>query len=161
MSPEAEAAKRWLIDAVQTTGERHAGLWLRNVGERARVAHVFRYLCEVVPATWDVDCEYNREENAPKTSAVNVSGRGTPDIVVHRRGRSGPGNNLLVVEFKNTYSNQRPNSLDIQKVDFWVNEFEYQVGAVVGFGRSGKKFDPKVVWLPRDSGVRETHSMAL
>jgi hypothetical protein len=71
---------------------------------------------------------------------------GTPDLIIHRRGRSGADHNLLVAEFKNDRRGLTPNSLDSQRVNFWMNEFGYQYGAVISFGASLYTFEPLVLW---------------
>ncbi len=158
-------AKSWLATAVQSAGMADAELWSHDVSERARVAAVFyalRHLVDSSSHEWSVDCEYNRAgASAPKPGAPSAAGSlergrvlGTPDIVVHRRGLSGPANNLMVVEFKTTYQNLRSCSRDIEKVEFWKLEFGYQLGAVVGFGPHRTVFDPKVRWLNKDGWSR-------
>lgn len=150
MTDLVNVAKDWLSLSVHRAGLEQAELWKLGVGERARVAQVFRYMCDVVTPDWDVDCEYNRELSDPKSappSDASPSGLGTPDLVVHRRNKQFSLNNLLVAEFKPTHSNQAANSRDMQKVRYWIDTFGYQVGAVVSFGPSKTRFDPRVTWV--------------
>jgi hypothetical protein len=152
-----DQARAWLRDAVLVAGRDDAELWTRNVGERARVASIFhalRQVPDIADQGWIVDCEYNRSETAPKpapqldrvTRHWTIK-RGTPDVVIHRRGAAGAANNLLVVEFKCTYSNLQDESHDIRKIEYWATTFGYRVGAVVGLGPRGMVFAPQVRWF--------------
>jgi hypothetical protein len=81
--------------------------------ERAAAAAFGWDLRAVMERFWDVDCEYNRR-GVSDTAAVKrwanppageASGRLVapvvkPDLIIHRRGLSGPEDNLLVVELK-------------------------------------------------------------
>lgn len=123
-------------------------LWVYDLGERARVAHVARVLAELLPGEWDVDVEYNRWGTAgeAKRWGADPERLGTPDLVVHHRGLHGPEHNLLIAEFKNDFSSMTVNSVDVRRVASWVELFKYQVGAVVGFGDTRHTFNPKVIW---------------
>jgi hypothetical protein len=155
--PSRQDAKRWLSTAVVTAGGRDIGLWERNVGERARVAAIhfaLRTIVEREGAGWHVDAEYNKRRDGLKpqpgmTPVTNKHRTGTPDIMIHRRGLDGVSNNLLVVEFKRTYSNLKDRSNDMRKIEYWADEIGYPVGAVVGLGRNGSYFAPKVRWYER------------
>jgi hypothetical protein len=152
-----DSARGWLRDAILAAGSHDRALWDRNVGERSRVASIYLALRtnpEITDEGWHVDYEYNRSDTDPKpapqfdsTKGEWVVKHGTPDLVIHRRGPSGPANNLLVVEFKRTYSNLVADSHDARKVQFWAGRFGYRIGAVVGLGPRGITFSPRVLWL--------------
>jgi hypothetical protein len=76
------------------------------VHERA-VTHRLAVHLEVSLVGWNVDCEYDRDgqdqkllEGISQCSSEKKTDRILPDIIVHHRGRSGPENNLLVIEAK-------------------------------------------------------------
>jgi hypothetical protein len=78
-----------------------------NVTERALSHHLARYLGELVPEGFNVDCEYNRHFDDPKRldlkprQAKDREIRATtvfPDIIVHKR--DSDTENLLVLEMK-------------------------------------------------------------
>lgn len=158
-APIAVDAKEWLRLAVVSAGTHDAALWERNVGERARVASVHYFLRTMVEReapSWNVDAEYNRaasdpkrwtdpKADEPKPSSI------TPDLMIHRRGKFDARDNLLIVEFKNTYSNLKDDSKDAKKITHWCTTYKYQVGAVVGFGPNGGRFAPQVRWFDGES----------
>lgn len=159
LTPAADEAKEWLRRAVATTGSRDAALWERNVGERARVAAVhfaLRTIVESEAPWWNVDAEYNRAAPDPKRWSDPQGDQRTPtlitpDLTIHRRGEFGEENNLLIVEFKNTYSNLEDDSKDAEKIAHWCTAYKYQIGAVVGFGPNGRRFAPQVRWFDGES----------
>jgi len=81
-----------------------------NVTERALSHHLARYLGELVPEGFNVDCEYNRHFDDPKRldlkhlkprQAKDREIRATtvfPDIILHKR--DSDTDNLLVLEMK-------------------------------------------------------------
>lgn len=78
-----------------------------NVTEPALSHHLARYLGELVPKCFNVDCEYNRHFDDPKRlnlkrrQAKDREIRATtvfPDIIVHKR--DSDTDNLLVLEMK-------------------------------------------------------------
>lgn len=150
----SDEAKAWLQEAVSIAGSRDAALWDRNVGERARVAAIhfaLRSLVERETTAWHVDAEYDKFGADPKlqpglTPTTRRQRKGTPDLMIHRRGGRGASHNLIVVEFKKTYSNLEDGSSDIRKIEYWAENIGYRVGAVVGLGPSGSLFAPKVRW---------------
>ena len=102
---------------------------------------------------WNVDCEYDRggtERKLAPTTPSRPSGNGIPDLVVHRRN----GDGLVACEFKLDYSSLSANSDDAQKIEYWVERYDYALGAVIGFGPDKRSARPKVIW--RRSG-RWTH----
>lgn len=85
-------------------------------------------------ASYNLDCEYNRNIYDIKTALINQEIKSIyPDLIVHRRGKTGNNqNNLLVMEFK-TYWNRSIKS-DIDKVKALVDQdgkYKYKYGLVV------------------------------
>ncbi len=80
-----------------------------SVTERS-TAHRIAYHMESAFEAWNVDCEYNLNEQTHKflmsilqheeCREQNKTGRIFPDIIVHHRGQCDRDNNLLVVEMK-------------------------------------------------------------
>lgn len=107
-----------------------------GVNERSVTHRLGMYLQAELPL-WDVDCEYNRAGLNPKRAVLPVTRVDTddlkartvyPDIIVHRRGPSGP--NLLAIELKiDATPDER--AWDFRKLDAYREQFEYLHGAFV------------------------------
>ena len=93
------------------------------VGERSIVFRFAHYLQnELVKApkyaTYNLDCEYNR--NGVETKDLPSFPNGTfPDLIIHKRGKNYP-TNLVVMEFK-TYWNT-DTARDVVKVKEFINK---------------------------------------
>lgn len=152
--------RSWLSDAIERVHEVQPELWTLRVGERARVAQVFLELRALVPRTWDVDCEYNREGIEGDSKRWDRGVLGTPDIVIHHRGLTGPDHNLLVAEFKSDSANLNRSSKDYEKVSAWVRKFKYQVAAVVSLGPSDTVFRPRALWISEEHSSPSPEDLA-
>lgn len=102
-----------LINALRTFYTRDKYLLEKNVNERSMTHKIAEYLqaefLEPGKLGWNVDCEYNRNENhndmlkklkfdLESIDADNLDGKTVyPDIIVHQRGKP---KNLLVIEVK-------------------------------------------------------------
>lgn len=93
--------------AIDTLVDNEPQLLDLNVTKRALSHHLARYLGELVPEGFNVDCAYNRHFDDPKRlnlkrrQAKDRELRATtvfPDIIVHKR--DSDTNNLLVLEVK-------------------------------------------------------------
>lgn len=150
MTTNVDEPREWLTRAILDVSDEHEALWTLQTGERARVAHIFARLREIVPRHWDVDCEWNKEGQAASKKMLMI-GRaatyGTPDLIIHQRGESGPVNNLLIVEFKLDANELSATSKDYEKVSYWMQSIGYQFGALVSLGRATPNL--KLMW--RDS----------
>ena len=100
--------------------ERDAYLLQHNLNERTITHRLALYMQQHLP-DWDVDCEYNRNHDDPKTIPIERTSVTTddtnartvfPDIIVHRRGTD---ENLLVLELKKT-TNGEPSDVDLAKL---------------------------------------------
>lgn len=108
-----------------------------DVNERSLTHKLAEYMVPQFPG-WDVDCEFNRSGETPKTLAgwrsrtvaIDDTNAQTvfPDIIVHRRGTE---DNLLVVEAKKSSTSNR--SEDDAKIDAYIRELGYQFGCLVTF----------------------------
>ncbi|MBZ0158278.1 MAG: N-6 DNA methylase [Alphaproteobacteria bacterium] len=83
-----------LKTALDTFIRRDSKLIDLNANERSMTAKIADYLQDEFPE-WDVDHEYNRDENAPKRDTSGTLT--TPDIIIHRRGTN---ENFIVIEIK-------------------------------------------------------------
>jgi hypothetical protein len=124
---------------------RHSALLDVNASERSMTHKLAEALQEVFPKR-NVDCEYNRHRDLPKTirACQDKSVRAGdldattvyPDIVVHTRGSD--ENNLLVIEVKKS-SACRGSDWDTKKLkEFTDGEFHYQVGLFVEIDVEGQ-----------------------
>ncbi|GAB2472258.1 GIY-YIG nuclease family protein [Jatrophihabitans fulvus] len=127
----------WLVRALEEFAVRDADLLTLGAGETALSARLAHHLTRVVPEYWDVDAEYDRqnEDWAKKVRRPGTKGaRGThmrPDIAVHLRGASGPDNNLMMIEVKRKW--RAPGDPDdLEKAHAAINLIGYQFTVVLG-----------------------------
>lgn len=152
-SPDEEQAKvmTWVSAAVHEVRAQQPELWSGNLGERARVAEIFVVLRDTDPfeGYWRIDFEWNKEgtQGDSKVQEENNGGIGTPDLIVHHRGKKGRDHNLLVAEFKNVSRLGKTNLTDLNKVKYWMKRFEYRFGAVIALGPGPTVFGPSGRWL--------------
>lgn len=106
------------------------------VGERSIVFRYAHYLQNELYkskkySVYNLDCEYNR--NGFQIKSTEHFPNGTfPDLILHKRGKNGPGNNILIMEFK-TYWNPNTDT-DSLKISDYVDQngkYKYQYGLVV------------------------------
>ncbi len=97
---------RYLIDHKPSDQKREGKHY---VGERSIVFRFALYFYELIMedpelCKFDLDCEYNRYMSDVK--ALPSFGNGIyPDVILHKRGKTGSKNNILAFEFK-TYWNR-------------------------------------------------------
>lgn len=108
--------------------ERDSYLLRVNANERS-MTHRFAAYLQVEFNDFDVDCEYNRQGELPKTLRAEANDKVSaddtdattvfPDTIVHRRGTSA---NLLVIEAK---KDGRSIERDIAKLDAFKKDASY------------------------------------
>ena len=145
--------KKLLVDALDELYEKDAYLIDHDVHEQAISSKLACYLNMRIlfktNAGWNVDAEYNRNGEAPK-SLIEI-GNVVPDIIIHRRGLNNPNkteyNNLLVIEIKKNPS-EKDKAEDIKKIRAFINEppFYYCFGAFVSIN---KEYD--IEWFVRNN----------
>jgi hypothetical protein len=120
-----------VLQAVTLLLQKDRVLLLNEAHEQTVTHRLAVYLDPLFP-NWNVDCEFNRvgEEQDPKRLA-NSNAR--PDLVVHRRGQSGPENNLLYCEAKTSIATHEAEARDIAKIEdatkqYPGTQFGYQYG---------------------------------
>jgi hypothetical protein len=74
---------------------------------------------------YDVDVEYNRQALRGSPKRLN-GGLAVPDLVVHRRGLHGLGDNLLVVEAKKAWPDEAAPGPDVDKLRSAVVDLRYR-----------------------------------
>ena len=151
--------KQNLIEAMEQVQKEDAHLLIHDISERAIAHRLAMYLTPKF-ADFDVDCEYNGDvdaesgrkyiyvlkQRAEELGLVKDKEQDQelvyrcvyPDIIVHKRGRNGPENNLLIVEVKKSSSKQNGN-WDAEKLSRFTsteydNHFAYHFRAFVCFG---------------------------
>jgi hypothetical protein len=147
-----------------------------DVNERAATHRIALYLEREVralprevlgadPSEVFVDCEYNRQGNAPKRlqelarRLVRIARRGKrsrvadtrgttvfPDVIAHRRGEGGP--NLLVVEVKRPGAVEGAVAFDKEKLHLYRQEHRYLHAFLVTLGRSMSETEVVAVGQP-------------
>lgn len=112
--------------------EKDRSLLTRNVSERTMTGRLGIYL-ERLFSNYDVDCEYNRNMEQPKTIVLNdgTSTNPLPDVIVHRRLSN--EHNLLMIEAKSS-SSHASQERDRQKIEAFAREpYNYTVGVLLTF----------------------------
>ncbi|TYP90746.1 hypothetical protein [Blastococcus xanthinilyticus] len=121
----------------------------RPVSEVSICAHLGWHLRPQFPRSWDVDCEYNRAgDDAVKRGAGGETLRA--DLLVHRRGRTGPGNNLLVLELKVTEASAGTGgSFDSVRSLARAHRYQHGVYLTLGARRDGDdvRLAPRWQWV--------------
>ena len=110
-------------------------LLANNSGEQA-ISHRLAVMLESIFTDWNVDCEYNRNQETIKRLSYAIDPDGlieernvVPDIIVHKRMTP---NNLLVIEVKKS-NNPEPDDRDISKLNAFKEQLGYEEGLFVRF----------------------------
>ena len=141
-----ENLKIILTEAINELTEKDSYLLEHDVHEQAISHKLACYIGNRIHG-WNVDAEYNRNLNLPKS--LSSCGRIRPDILIHRRGLNNDGdskdNNLLIIEVKKNPSLQEREA-DIKIIKAFINEYPYfyKFGAFIAFDGSA------VEWLERE-----------
>ncbi|MDA8277532.1 MAG: BsuBI/PstI family type II restriction endonuclease [Actinomycetota bacterium] len=132
MSMPKEEVQRRLYAAYNTLLKKDRALLKLDANERSLTHKLAEHLQVEFP-DWDVDCEYNRSEDAPKRLSVQtISTDDTdahtvfPDIIVHHRNTK---NNLVVIEAKK--SSTSVGNADEEKLKAYIAEHHYQFAFAV------------------------------
>lgn len=145
-----------LYKAIDQILGRDSYLLLHDINERSIAHRLAMYLTPKFKG-FDVDCEYNGNVESPNgkkyinilkdtARSLGLLKEGLqdkelvcryvyPDIIVHKRGKSGSVNNLLIIEMKKSSSNIS-RDLDYEKLKRFTshddgNNFDYQFGAFI------------------------------
>ena len=109
-----------------------------HVGERSivfRFAHYLQNRLYYDPffRSFNLDCEYNRNMDHAK-HLESIRSNVYPDVILHMRGSN--DNNLMVMEFKGYWSNDRIH--DIEKIKAFtgsVEPYHFHIGYTILLGR--------------------------
>ena len=146
-----ETIEKLVNKAIALLVENEPQLLDLNVTERALSHHLARYLGELVPEGFNVDCEYNRHSDVPKRlnlpsrQAEDREIRATtvfPDIIVHKR--DSDTDNLLVLEMKKPGERLE---YDEAKLLAFRRELGYSHTAHIILGRRNGKLVKDVRWV--------------
>ncbi|ACZ30004.1 hypothetical protein Xcel_0973 [Xylanimonas cellulosilytica DSM 15894] len=108
--------------ALTTTLTNEWGLFTPATGTshpsaRSIAFHVGWHLGPMFDESWDVDCDYERSGAAPEPSlAFGPGALRAPDLIVHRRGRLGPEDNLLLVSLTADFASHQAETPDFDTV---------------------------------------------
>jgi len=132
--------QKLLTDAVEAFLYFDKELLTNDAHEQAIAHRVANYIEKDDARGYAVDCEYNKRAGDAKRWHGRIF---RPDIIVHKRGKNGRGDNLLVVEIKK----DKICKSNIARLKFMTNPynnaFGYDLGCFLYFA-DGK---PKYIWV--------------
>ncbi len=112
-----------------------ADLFINNASEQA-MTHRLAVLLEKDFSEWNIDCEYNRNQDEVKRLIYAISSEHhveakdvVPDIIIHERMTE---NNLLVIEVKKS-TNLETDEKDLAKLRAFKEQLGYQNAFFVRF----------------------------
>ncbi|MCL2594927.1 MAG: hypothetical protein FWD83_05355 [Promicromonosporaceae bacterium] len=124
--------------------------------ERSIAFHLGWSLRPMFDESWDMDCDYERSGAAQEKSLAFGSGvHRAPDLIVHRRGRLGPEDNLLLVALSADFASDT-DSPDINAVRAVQLRYGYRYGVWVDLqlqedGLEGR-VKPRWQWTTLEEG---------
>jgi hypothetical protein len=154
--------KKRLEIALTTTLTNEWGLFTPATGtshpsERSIAFHIGWNLRPMIDESWDVDCDYQRSGMALEPSIQFGEGvNRAPDLIVHRRGRVGPEDNLLLVAMSADFATSFDRSPDINAVRAVQLRFGYRYAVWVDLqlredGPEGR-VQPRWQWSTLEEG---------
>jgi len=130
-----EGIEEKVQEAIDAFLEREAQLLVNNSSEQA-ITHRLAVILEGIFDDWNVDCEYNRNQDTIKKLMYAISPHEpveernvVPDVIVHRRMSE---DNLLVIEVKKS-TNQEPDDRDILKLNAFKEQLGYENALFIRF----------------------------
>ncbi|MDZ5447081.1 hypothetical protein U2F26_30920 [Micromonospora sp. 4G57] len=141
---DERSALTWLRCALADFYIHDRALLRARVSEWGLTFRLGHHLAHHADPAWDVDAEYDRQgmKGNRKVRDPDAETHMRPDLIVHQRGRSGAGNNLLFVEVKRRWRAPSGDPEDIDKVRQAVIRHKYQVAVAVGMRTAGRRFSP-------------------
>jgi hypothetical protein len=126
-----------VLNALNRLFEKDNHLLDVNCSEKSITAKLAQYLSqEPYFKQNDVDVEYNRQGNDPKSLNLNgTTGKVFPDIIIHSRGNN--ENNVLAIELKKD-SSKIAKDEDIEKLKAYKNELRYAHALFIRLGTKNK-----------------------
>ena len=157
MKPDLADIQRRFNRALNALQERDADLLKWDVNERS-ITHKFAEHLQREFRSWNVDCEYNRDDGhkkklnlAPRKPTKDNDVHATtvfPDIIIHHRGTD---KNLVVIEAKKSSNTTvHGDEWDLKKLEaFQQVGFKYEVAVFVKFQTGTAHGKPEITWKPR------------
>ncbi len=161
----SEAIESSLYSSIDHLFRNDLFLLTYDVHERT-IAHRLAVYLEHRFTGFHVDCEYNNDLDSetgrkqvyfPCENAISPV---IPDIVVHHRGRNGPGHNLLVLELKKLPGTPSELDRDREKLCRFtasdqVSHLSYRCGAFVTLGVKEAAGEFRIEWFEHGVSVED------
>ena len=151
--------KETVAESIKAVRAEKPTLDYEHVTERC-IAHRLAVHLEERFSGWNVDAEYNRDEQERKMLERIHECRGStsdaifPDIIVHHRERSGRKNNLLVVELKRHCIEDACDRRKLELLTAPDGDYAYRLGLYINI--NGGAFD--CAWYKNGRAARVTLS---
>lgn len=134
--------------------------------ERSIAFHLGWNLRPMIDESWDMDCDYQRSAmDVGSIAGFDDDGvHRAPDLIVHRRGRLGPEDNLLLISLSADFASASHRAPNIEQVHAVQMRFGYRYAVWVDLqlsedGPEGR-VRPRWQWSTLDEGPeREPHSV--
>ena len=131
-----------------------------SASERTIAFHLGWNLRPIVEASWDIDAEYDRSgmvlEKAVKLEDAGAEGRRIPDLIVHRRGRLGPEENLLILELTADHETRGASAGDFIRAQAIQRRFGYRYAVLVDLhldlAAPSPTLEPRWHWSTLEAG---------
>ncbi len=142
--------------ALTTTLTNEWGLFTPTTGTshpsaRSIAFHVGWHLRDMFDESWDIDCDYARSFASQEPSLAFGEGvQRAPDLIVHRRGRVGPEDNLLLVSLTADFASHQHDTPDFETVRSVQLRYGYRYAAWVDLQL--RENGPEVESAPAGSG---------
>jgi hypothetical protein len=105
-----------------------------SASERTIAFHLGWNLRPLVEEAWDIDAEYDRSGMVLEKSVAledDEAGRRIPDLIVHRRGRLGPEENLLILELTADRATRGTSAGDFTRAQAIQRRFGYRYAVLL------------------------------
>lgn len=130
-----------------------------SASERTIAFHLGWNLRPLVEEAWDIDAEYDRSGMVLEPSVKlsdDDAGRRIPDLIVHRRGRLGPEENLLILELTADRETRGIAAGDFTRAQAIQRRFGYRYAVLVDLhltlDQDSPKLDPTWHWATLEAG---------
>jgi hypothetical protein len=119
--------------------------------ERTIAFHLGWNLRPLVDRAWSIDCEYDRSGMALESAVAyddHREGHRIPDLIVHRRGKLGPEDNLLLLEISADFATKGTTAGDFGHAQAIQQRFGYAYAVLVDLhlGDDPKTAQPRPTW---------------
>ncbi|HEC93341.1 MAG TPA: hypothetical protein ENI51_10170 [Candidatus Atribacteria bacterium] len=148
-SGDLEIIEGKIRDAINTFIKRDRNYLMSVDIYEPTISHRIAVYLEGLFPNYDVDCEYSKNLNAPKTNSTGDKIR--PDIIIHKRGTD---DNLCIIEVKKAGKDSKNGKNDREKLTDAVNRgLNYKLGVYIGVLK--RRID--ICWIEKiNNAVKET-----